>query len=371
MIRRTVRGAVTVVLLLAATSVARAQAAGGQDRSGADLFRAACAACHGADGRGAPASLVGFDTPLPDFTNCSFASREPAADWFAIAHAGGPVRAFDRRMPAFGEALTAAEIERTIEHVRGLCEDRAWPQGELNLPRALVTEKAYPEDEAVVAATIDTAAAGAVTQQFLYEKRLGARSQYEVSVPFAVRQSSEGGWEHGLGDVAIAVKHVLAHSLARGSIVSVAGEVVLPTGKETQGLGKGVTIFEPFLAYGQLVRSNMFVQAQVGAELSTNRARAQHEAFWRTAAGWTFDDGRFGRAWSPMLELLGARELDDGERTQWDVVPQMQVTLSRRQHIMVSAGLRLPLTERDERRPQVLGYFLWDWYDGGLTEGWR
>jgi hypothetical protein len=53
------------------------------------------------------------------------------------------------------------------------------------------------------------------------------------------------------------------------------------------------------------------------------------------------------------------------------VLPQLQVTLSRRQHIMVNGGLRVPLTDRSERTVQVLAYFLWDWYDGGLLEGWR
>jgi hypothetical protein len=369
--RYPVRIGLTAASALAIAAAAAAQPGPSADRSGAELYRAACAACHAADGRGAPLSAVGFDTPLPDFTDCSFASREPAADWFAIAHSGGPVRAFNRRMPAFGEALTAPEIERTIDHVRRFCDDPAWPRGELNLPRPLVMEKAYPEDEAVVTATVDTADAGAVTHQFLYERRIGARTQYEVGVPFAVRQSSSGTWERGLGDVAVAVKHVLAHSLARGAIFSATGEVVLPTGKETQGLGKGVTIFEPFLAYGQLLPSAMFVHAQVGAELSTDRARAGHEAFWRAAIGRTYEQGQFGRAWSPMVEVLGARELEDGEPAQWDVVPQMQITLSKRQHIMVNGGVRLPLTSRSERRPQVIAYFLWDWFDGGLTDGWR
>src|ERR1700752_2904678 len=91
-----------------------AASAGGsakKDRSGEELFKAACAACHGADGKGAPLSQVGFDDPpLPDFTDCGFNTPEVAADWFAIAHEGGPVRAFSRRMPAFGDALTEAEI---------------------------------------------------------------------------------------------------------------------------------------------------------------------------------------------------------------------------------------------------------------------
>jgi hypothetical protein len=69
-----------------------------------------------------------------------------------------------------------------------------------------------------------------------------------------------------------------------------------------------------------------------------------------------------------MVEFVGARELDD---TKWDVVPQMQVTLSKRQHIMFSAGLRAPLTNRSDRDVQVLAYFLWDWFDGGVLDGWR
>jgi mono/diheme cytochrome c family protein len=352
-----------------ATAAAQLRPPSGKD--GAVLYREACAACHGADGRGTPQSIVGFDTALPDFTDCSFASREPAADWFAIAHDGGPVRAFDRRMPAFGEVLASDEIARAVDHVQRFCPDPTWPRGELNLPRPLVTEKAYPEDEAVVTAIVDTATAGSVTHQFLYEKRIGARTQYEVAVPFALQQSAGGAWQRGLGDVALALKHVLAHSLSRGSIVSISGEIVLPTGKETQGLGKGVTVFEPFVTFGQVLAANMFVHAQAGAELSTDRDRAGHEAFWRGAVGRTFEQGRFGRAWSPMVELLGARELEAGERLHWDAVPQMQVTLSRRQHIMVNAGIRLPVTQRAGRRPQVLAYFLWDWYDGGLTDGWR
>jgi hypothetical protein len=67
---------------------------------------------------------------------------------------------------------------------------------------------------------------------------------------------------------------------------------------------------------------------------------------------------------------LGGRELIPGEAIQWDLVPQMQVTLSRRQHIRISVGVRLPLTDRGARDTQLLFYFLWDWFDGGLFNGW-
>jgi hypothetical protein len=340
-------------------------------RSGEQVYAAACEACHASDGRGADRSRTGFDLDVPDFTDCSFSSREPSADWFAIAHSGGPVRGFDKRMPAFGEALAQDELQRAIDHVRSFCSDRAWPRGELNLPRPLVTEKAYPEDEAVVTTAFSNGGTGAIDNQFLYERRIGARGQFEIAVPISAQQSIDGTWNRGLGDVAVAVKRVLAHSLRHGSIVSASAEVVLPTGKETEGLGKGTTIFEPFVTFGQILPNNVFLHAQVGAELPRQTSVASQEGFWRIAVGQTFEQRRFGRAWSPMIELLGARELESGAATQWDVLPQLQVTLSRRQHIMVNGGLRVPLTDRSERTVQVLAYFLWDWYDGGLLEGWR
>ena len=78
-----------------------------------ELYTRACAACHGADGAGRSAEDVGFDTPLPDFTDCEFTSREPDPDWYAVIHQGGPVRAFDRMMPgAFGQFCAVATLGR-------------------------------------------------------------------------------------------------------------------------------------------------------------------------------------------------------------------------------------------------------------------
>jgi hypothetical protein len=71
-----------------------------------------------------------------------------------------------------------------------------------------------------------------------------------------------------------------------------------------------------------------------------------------------------------MIELVGARELGTGERTRWDAVPQIQITLNQRQHLVVNAGVQLPATDRDGRSRKFLFYFLWDWFDGGLLEGW-
>jgi hypothetical protein len=170
--------------------------------------------------------------------------------------------------------------------------------------------------------------------------------------------------------VAVALKRVVFHSMNTGTILSVGGEVTLPTGKESEGLGGGVMKFEPFLSAGQVLRGNAFVQTQVGAEIPRVRELAEREAFWRGVVGTTFTQG-FGRSWTPMLEFAAVRELERGKSVAWDILPQMQVSLSKRQHILASGGVRIPLTERGERHMQVLTYLLWDWFDGGLRDGWR
>jgi len=364
----------SIASLLMMAAPASAQPASGRHAAAPDgraLYESACAACHGPDGRGAPPSVVGFDTPLPDFTNCSFATVEPDADWLAVAHDGGPARAFDRRMPAFGGALREEDLQAALEYIRDFCVNPAWPRGELNLPRALVTEKAFPENEAVLTTTVAAGGAGRVGNEFLYEHRMGPRSQYEIAVPLLMQEDAAGRWSRGLGDIAVALKHALYHSLERGHILAIAGEVVLPTGKESAGLGGGVTIFEPFAAFGQLLPADGFVQAQAGLEWPADETRADREAFWRAAIGKTFTEGRFGRAWSPMVELLAARGLEAGAVTHWDLLPQMQVTLNRRQHLMINAGVRIPLNERTGRDTRLMAYFLWDWFDGGLFDGWK
>lgn len=360
--------ATTFLIIAAAT----ASASPDPDRPGREVYRAACASCHGLDGTGAPRTLVGFEDPLPDFTDCNFASREPDADWVGVGVEGGPTRGFAHTMPAMGEALTLEEIEAAVGHIRTFCGDPEWPRGDLNMPRAMFTEKAYPEDEAVWTVTSATGAAMGFENEIIYEQRFGKRSMWEIIVPFGVheRSGADGDWTGGFGDVALGVKHALLHSLRTGRILSLGGEVIIPLGDEDDGMGSGVTILEPFVSFGQLLPLASFFQAQVGGEFPTDTDRAGNELFWRGALGKSFTAGDFGRVWSPMVEILGARELESGAATHWDVVPQFQVTLNTRQHIMANVAVRLPLNETASRDPEVLVYFLWDWFDGGLLEGW-
>jgi cytochrome c553 len=371
--RVTSRRSVWLIAAALALTASASEAAGtesrGAEKTGREVYESICITCHGPNGKGTINAALTQVIQLPDFSDCSFASRERDLDWLAVAHRGGPARGFSPLMAPWADQYTGQELQLAVNHIRTFCTDPRWPRGELNLPRPLVTGKAFPEDEAVVTASASTADAGAVVTRFTYERRIGPLNQIEASIPIASSERPAGGWATGLGDVALGYKRTLAHDLARGYIVSASAEVALPTGSSRRDLGSGTTVFEPFLAFGQILPGNMFLQAQAGFEVPWSRDR-DDEAFWRVAFGRTFAQGRFGRNWSPMLEALAARPLTRGAVTQWDLVPQMQVTLSARQHIMANAGVRLPVNDRRQRSATIMVYLLWDWYDGGFFQGW-
>ncbi len=338
--------------------------------SGREIYQAACAACHGHDARGADRSTVGFETPLPDFTDCNFATREALADWRAVVRQGGPARGFSRIMPAFGDVLSGRQIEEVVNYLRSFCAEPAWPRGEFNLPRPLVTSKAFPEDETVLTTSVNARGAAGVSSEIVYERRLSARNQVEVALPFRFAERPGSHWVGGVGDLALGFKRALFHNLAKGAILSLSGEAILPTGEKARGFGKGVTVLETFLAYGQLLPSEGFFQFQGGLEAPTHSDDAAKAVYWRGVLGREFRQGGDGRLWAPMVELLADRELESGARVLWDLVPQFQVTLSRRQHIRANLGVRIPVNQTADRPVQIMFYLLWDRFDGGLTQGW-
>ena len=340
-------------------------------RDGRALYSSACASCHGDDGRGRTVAQVGFDLPLPDFSDCAFASREPNGDWFAVIHEGGPRRAFNRMMPAFGDALAAEDIDAILDHIRTFCISDAWPRGEFNFPKGLYTEKAFPEDEAVWRTNFAAEGRSEIESEFTYEKRFGARGQLEVTVPFLRADLGPGqGAQAGIGDVELAWKQTVLADLNSGTIVSLGGAAILPTGDESKGFGSGSVALEPFVLFGQVLPDDAFIQGQVFAGFPLSSG-LNDELGWRAAVGktWAVENG-FGRSWTPMVEFLGARELVSGAETEWDIVPQLQVSLSQRQHVLFNAGARIPLDD-PSRDTQFVFYIIWDWYDGGLWEGWR
>lgn len=357
-----------LLAVLLAAGVAEAQELRAS-RTGREVYESTCLACHGPDGKGRANPALTQVITLPDFSDCSFARREADADWLAVAHEGGAARGFSPIMPPWKGTFTSQELARAVQHLRTFCDDDRWPRGELNLPRPLVTGKAFPEDEIVVSTSAAGGGAGEIVSRFIYERRLGPVNQVEIAVPLVSAERPSGSWASGVGDVALGYKRTLMHDLARGHIFSLSAEASLPVGSERRGLGKGYAVIEPFATFAQLLPRTAFVQAQAGFELPLESA-GEPEAFWRAAVGRSVQQGGFGRTWSPMVEVLASKGLEAGGRTHWDVLPQVQVTLNARQHIRVNGGVRLPLNDRRDRSPSLIFYLLWDWFDGGFLDGW-
>lgn len=350
---------------------------------GKAIYEAACVACHGTKGEGTPQAQAGFTKPdsFPHFNKCEETTPEFTRDYKASIRKGGPARGFSTIMPAFEGVLSPQQMDEVIVYLRSLCKESGWPVGELNVPRALLTEKAFPESETILTTTVNTKGAPAISNELVYEHVLAKYDQLEIAAPFSWIHRESGGYTGGLGDIAIGDKHILYSHLdatpgvsayeSTGSILSLQGEVVLATGDQKRGLGAGEPSLGVFAMYDHLFARQAFMQLQSGIDIPRHTEYGPRSAYLRAAFGKSIaGDAGFGRLWSPMVEIIGNRELTAGTKTDWDVVPEFQVTLNQRQHIRAAMGYRVPVNDTNGRPKQLIAYFLWDWFDGGLFEGW-
>src|SRR5204863_465239 len=159
--------------------------------------------------RGTPAATTRLELPPADLHECKGSTAETEDRWVNIVAQGGAAFGLSLDMPAFGEAGTPAQIRAVVRYARSLCGELGWPPGELNFPRAFLVEKAYPEDEVVIA---DQARG----QEYIYEHRLGKRFQVEASARTAL-----DGQPSAFDGVTAALKYNVWHSLERRALVSV------------------------------------------------------------------------------------------------------------------------------------------------------
>jgi hypothetical protein len=115
----------------------------------------------------------------------------------------------------------------------------------------------------------------------------------------------------------------LIANLHAGSILTAFGGIILPSGNRAHGLGTGVTTFESFAAFAQLLPALSFVQLQARTDPPTDTSTAPRAMFWRAALGKSFrQSGGLGRMWIPMTEFVANRDFTSHAKTDWDVIPQ-------------------------------------------------
>jgi mono/diheme cytochrome c family protein len=325
------------------------------------LYVQACAACHGADGKGSP-TYEGA-VPVPDFSDCLANTAEPSELWETIVADGGSSRGLSATMPAYGEALDPSEIRGLVAYLRTFCvEFEKYPPGDLNFRRPLDTGKAYPEQEIVIQPEYTRFDGdGATSLELSFENRLGPGFQYELTLPFRVQ--SPGA--NGIGDLEIELKQVVGFSLARMEILSAGLGVTLPTGDRDEGLGTGTAVFEPFVAYGK-AWGRTILQTRLTGEIPADQEGADPELAFQLALSQALGPPRI--AWVPAVEFLGSRNLSTGEN-DWSTVLEVSKPLSALGHVIGALGVRLPITESAERY-RIEAYVLWDFGDGPFWKGW-
>ena len=272
-------------------------------------------------------------------------------------------------MPAFGEALSGDEIAAAIAHIRTFCADARWPRGELNLPRALFTEKAYPEDEAVITTTLISEGPDSISHEFLWEQRFGAVNQIEIKIPITRADLGEpDGWQSGTGDLGIGVKHTLRHSLERGAILAVGGELV-PRRPATRprASARARRCSSRSSCSASCCRTTRSSSCRGSLEFPNDSAFEDELVVRAASAGPGPRTRRSAAAWTPMIEVLAAREL---ARRRRDGVGPRAAATSFVEHAPAcpwrALGFVCPSPTAGTVPTEFVFYLLWDWFDGGV-----
>jgi mono/diheme cytochrome c family protein len=353
-----VRGLATVLWLSALVGASVCAAETPQE-----LYELACASCHGHDGRGSPEGTA-LTVPLPDFTDCAFVTRETTANWLALVAEGGQALGLSRQMPGFEGVLSEEQARAVIGHVRNFCRDPSWPHADLNFRRPLLTGKAFPEDEVVATLTYETSGpARSLVTAWSLEKRLGARGQVELTMPLAYLEPRSGPRSAGVGDLAVAYKHVLMASQRHQAIAAVSLDLVLPTGDRRRGLGDGTVGLGPSLRVGKAL-GPFVLQAEVKAVLPLDVDRAARRVVYRAALQAPL--GPLRRAWVPSLEFEVDTRMEGAARDSYALAPGFYKGLSKSGHVAVAIGAKIPLGGSQAPDYQIGAFLLWEYLEGGL-----
>ena len=299
-----------------------------------------------------------------------------------LRHAGAAGRLVRRRHEAGRSARSTGACRRSATRSRATRSSASSTHPRRSATTRVAARRAQPAARALHREGVSRkrsgaddrrshAGTGAVEQRVRLRARFGARSQFEIAVPFDVQQTAtrRAGARPRRRRGRVQARRSTTASTRHASSAPAAKSCCRPA-RRSAGSATASRSSSRSSLFGQILPRDSFLQAQAGVEAPVDRERGEQRSVLAHGARATrfAQDRGFGRAWSPMVELL-RRASSSGEPLEWDVVPQLQVTLSTRQHILVSGGVRIPLNERGRRgSPQVLTYLLWDWFDGGFFE---
>ena len=292
---------------------------------GREVFEQNCIMCHGADAKGTGQLAAALPVRPANLTDCKLTAEDPVEVVQGIIRHGGPYAGRSSVMPAFGTVLSDSDIADVARYVKSLCADPDWVPGELNFPRPLLTDKAFPEQEMIVGGRFGRNGKNVSEYWGRLEYRVNGRTNIEITSRALSINPNIGPTESGLGDTALSVKRVVAFSPRYRTLASAGVELTLPTGSDRRGLGNGSFVFEPNLRAG--VDWKQFV-VQVAGALAFPARTSDINSEWKldVAIGrYFFPDPRLQI--TPMIELNTTTRISGpsyGE-TKSAILPQVRV----------------------------------------------
>lgn len=332
---------------------------------GAEVYRVNCATCHGPAGSpDANSELVKSLGVVPaNFSDALFNSREPASTWKMVIVHGGPSMGFSEMMPAFGASLSEQDIDSVLAYIKTLGGSHDYPDGSLNLFLPIRTKKAFPEDEWVWKQRYTDQDGDDQWRNTLeYEWRIGQRWQgvLEISHQFEGGNERWDVFEPGF-------KYVLKHDTRAGFIATVGGNLGVPlrSDRDWEVL--------PYVAFGKILSDDWTFQGSARLKLSLEHWD-NGSAEFAGVVHWVRPERP--RSVFPALEVVAEMPFDPDkggpgtDAVQVSLLPQARIGLNKRGNIALNVGVELPVNDtwRYDWRGYV--YFIWDFADGGLFEGW-
>ena len=349
--------AITGFTVVTVVAVAASGAQDATPKTVPEMWDAWCARCHGKDGTGKVDQPTITVEPM-DFTDCRVTSPEGDTDWEAVIVKGGPVVGLSSQMPAFGDFLSPQQVTEFVAFIKKFCGETGWPTGNLNLPRPIFAEKAFPENEILLIPMVSHKKDEPVGVSFatVYEQRIGKRGQIEMVLP--MESASTGGVRSsGFGDFEIGMKYAL-NPRASNHLFSAGCDVSMPTGNESSGLGAGQFVFEPYLSTATVIGSQSYLQTQLKLEFPNDNPWDDLVTVYNIYFG---RDARL----LPSTFTFGV-ELN-GENEEVALTPQIRKGLSKSGALAGAFGVRLPLNHRTEQGVTWVGYLLWEYLEPVLS----
>ena len=165
----------------------------------------------------------------------------------------------------------------------------------------------------------------------------------------------------GLGDIEVAGKYALYHSIENLSILSAGLEVTVPTAQRTDVFGGGTWNMSPFIAVGKGF-DVLTLQTSFKVEFPLKTGH-ETELQYNLAVTLPLSDEKQGLF--PSLELNGIHVLGEPGSSLF-LTPQLYIGLVKRGHLALSIGTQIPVAGERPFQYRILGFLLWEYVDGGI-----